>query len=219
MPNQSQHSVRLLEAFAFAAEKHGAQKRKLANVEKEGGRDEIPYLSHLMAVAAIVFEAGGDEDAVIAGLLHDVVEDQQVSLATIRDMFGAAVAEIVDSCSEHWDQIPGQGKPPWEDRKQAHFERLQGADAAALLVTAADKIHNGESILNDINVHGAVVWQRFNTKPGRIKWYYESVSSVVAAGLGADSYAAIRLDKVVTALNARVAEWAALNPEGATAAN
>ena len=208
MTQVSQHSVRLLQAFNLAADKHGAQQRKVADAEKVGGLTGIPYLSHLMAVAAIVFECGGDEDAVIAALLHDVVEDQDVSVTTIRGLFGDKVADIVDTCSEHWERAEGKDKPLWEDRKWAHVERLAGADAAALMVTAADKIHNGESIVNDINTHGDVVWQRFNNTPDRILWYYESVRRVVAAGLGADSYAAVRLGNVVQQLSRRVEDVA-----------
>ena len=200
LTQHSQHSVRLLQAFNLAADKHGKQQRKVGTIEEDRGLTGIPYLSHLMAVAAIVFEAGGDENAVIAALLHDVVEDQNVSVPTIRALFGDQVADIVDACSEHWERVEGQGKPPWKDRKLAHVERLGGADAAALVVTAADKIHNGESIVNDINTHGQVVWKRFNAEPADILWYYESVSAVVAAGLGEQSYASRRLTRVVTHL-------------------
>ena len=205
MTENSQHSIRLLHAFNLAASKHGTQQRKVATVEEDRGLTGIPYLSHLMAVAAIVFESGGDEDAVIAALLHDVVEDQDVSVQSIRELFGDKVAAIVNSCSEHWDRVEGQGKPPWEERKQTHVERLSGADAAALLVTAADKIHNGESILNDIDTHGDVVRERFNADRQDILWYYTSVSRVVAGGLGEHTYAARRLARVVSGLSAAIA--------------
>ncbi len=84
---------RLQRAFRYAAEKHAGQTRKLT---------AVPYLSHLMAVASLVLEAGGDEDMAIAALLHDVVEDcgGMPRLREIRKQFGARVAKIVEGCTD-----------------------------------------------------------------------------------------------------------------------
>lgn len=204
MRDTPRYSQKFIDALAFAAKTHEMQARKQAPAE-EIERECIPYVSHLLGVAAIVFESGGDEDAAIAGLLHDAVEDQGISLDAIAAQFGSAVAHIVDACSEHWDRK--QVKPDWQTRKVAHLARLQQqAETSVLLVTAADKIHNGEAIINDLAAHGPVVWQRFNADADRLLWYYTEVTKVVRAVLGSRSYAAVRLSAVTRRLAEAVAE-------------
>ena len=204
MDNMLRYSQKFIDALAFAAREHQAQPRKQAP-EEASERECIPYVSHLLGVAAIVLEAGGDENAAIAGLLHDAVEDQDVSLDDIAAEFGSEVAHIVDACSEHWDR--DKPKPEWRIRKEAHLARLQQqAERSVLLVTAADKIHNGESIINDLAAHGPVVWRRFNADADRLLWYYTEVTKVVRAVLGKDSYAAVRLTAVTRGLAQAVAE-------------
>ncbi len=94
-------------ALAYASQLHRDQARK---------GTQIPYVSHLLAVAAIVLEHGGTEDEAIAALLHDAVEDQggAETRAVIRERFGENVAAIVDGCTDA-DITP---KPPWKERKQ-----------------------------------------------------------------------------------------------------
>ena len=84
---------RFLRAFLFAAEKHAGQTRKAST---------IPYIAHLMGVASLVLEHGGDEDQAIAALLHDVVEDcgGKPMSKEVRRKFGARVANIVDGCTD-----------------------------------------------------------------------------------------------------------------------
>jgi (p)ppGpp synthase/HD superfamily hydrolase len=105
----------------------------------------IPYISHLMTVAALVIEHGGDEDQAIAGLLHDAAEDQggDRTLAEIRAKFGDQVANIVADCTDAWTEP----KPPWRPRKEAYLKALPNKPAASLLVSLADKTHNAEAIL------------------------------------------------------------------------
>src|SRR5215471_14965936 len=134
---------RFLRAFLFAAEKHAGQTRKAST---------IPYIAHLLGVASLVFEAGGDEDLAIAALLHDVVEDcgGMPMLKQIRRRFGSKVAKIVDGCTDAY-QIP---KPPWHDRKVSYINRLKKEDDETRLVSAADKLNNVRSILSDYRVIG-----------------------------------------------------------------
>jgi len=141
---------RFSDALAFAAELHGGQKRKVSGV---------PYLAHLLGVAAIVLEHGGTEDEAIAALLHDAVEDQggPATREEIRRRFGDRVVEIVDGCSDT-DQIP---KPPWEDRKKAHLDRLRHAGPSTLLVVAADKLHNARALLREYRIQGEAIWTHF----------------------------------------------------------
>lgn len=155
---------RFTAAVATAVELHGEQSRK-------GG--QIPYVSHLLAVAGLVLEDGGDEDEAIAALLHDAAEDAggRETLEAIRGHFGDRVALIVAACS---DSMPGTGetKEPWEERKAAYLEELAGADASVLRVSLADKLHNGRTLLADLARDGAGVWGRFNAPPDRQAWYY-----------------------------------------------
>jgi len=155
-------------ALAYASEAHRNQVRKGTST---------PYLAHLLAVAALVLEHGGDEDQAIAGLLHDTAEDAggEERLADIRDRFGDRVAAIVDACTDTY-QSP---KPPWRHRKEAFLARLPTVPGDALLVMAADKVHNAGSILADLDEHGDAVWGRFSAPPPDQVWYYRSLAGVL----------------------------------------
>src|ERR1700678_239385 len=121
---------RFLRAFNFAAEKHAWQTRKAST---------IPYIAHLMGVASLVLEFGGDEDLAIAALLHDVVEDCGGApvLKEVRRKFGSRVAKIVDGCTDS-DIEPN---PPWRERKEVYIRHLKSADEETRLVSAADKLN------------------------------------------------------------------------------
>jgi len=158
-------------AFLFAAEKHAAQTRK---------RTDVPYISHLMSVAALVLEAGGDEDQAIAALLHDVVEDcgGEPILEEVRGRFGDRVAKIVQGCTDAY-AVP---KPPWKQRKLDYLELLRSADDDIRLVSAADKLHNVRTILTDYRREGDSVWDRFSGRRDGTLWYYRAVLEVLRAG-------------------------------------
>jgi (p)ppGpp synthase/HD superfamily hydrolase len=129
---------RFLKAFLFAAEKHAGQVRKASTT---------PYIAHLMGVASLTLEFGGDEDMAIAALLHDVVEDcgGAPMLREVKKRFGSRVAKIVDGCTDS-DVEP---KPPWRERKENYIRHLKDADGETRLVSAADKLNNVRSILSD----------------------------------------------------------------------
>ena len=143
---------------------HAEQRRKLSGE---------PYLAHLLAVAAIVMEHGGNEDEAIAALLHDAVEDQGglATLEEIRRRFGRPVAEIVDGCTDA-AETP---KPPWRQRKEAFIARLTNAPASVRLVVAADKLHNARSILRDYRRLGESLWGHFRGGREGTLWYYRAV--------------------------------------------
>jgi (p)ppGpp synthase/HD superfamily hydrolase len=155
---------RFLRAFHFAAEKHSGQTRKAST---------IPYITHLMGVASLVLEAGGDEDLAIAALLHDVVEDcgGAPMLKEVRRRFGSRVAKVVDGCTDA-DTHP---KPPWRDRKEKYIRHLKSADADTRLVSAADKLNNVRSIVSDYRVVGESVWSRFSGGREGTLWYYRTL--------------------------------------------
>src|SRR6516225_1975373 len=121
-------------AFELASGLHHTQTRK---------GTPVPYIGHLMAVCALVLEAGGDEDQAIAALLHDAVEDQGglPTLETIRRLFGQRVADTVEACSDSTSSDP-KDKLPWRQRKESYLQHLPTATPDVVLVSAADKLHN-----------------------------------------------------------------------------
>ena len=157
-------SPRLDEAFAFASRLHAGQVRKGTT---------IPYLSHLLAVTAIVLECGGGEDEAIAALLHDAIEDQGGSAirAEIRHRFGEHVVAIVDGCTDA-ETVP---KPPWRQRKEAYVAHVGDASPSVRLVSAADKLHNARSILADYRRFGEALWDRFRGGRDGTLWYYRAL--------------------------------------------
>ncbi|UCC88996.1 MAG: HD domain-containing protein [Anaerolineales bacterium] len=157
-------SARFEEALTFAARLHKNQIRK---------GTAIPYISHLLAVASIALEHGASEDEAIAALLHDAAEDQggKATLSEIRHRFGDSVAEIVEGCTDAW-AIP---KPSWRKRKEAYVAHLRDASASVRLVSAADKLHNAQTILRDYRVLSESLWKRFSGGRDGTLWYYRSL--------------------------------------------
>ena len=155
---------RFRRAFVHAADAHANQVRK---------GTEIPYVSHLMAVASLVLENGGTEDEAIAALLHDAVEDQGGAkrLELIRSEFGEGVATIVAGCTD----TDVQPKPPWKARKTSYLSHLPAQSASIRLVSAADKLHNVRCILVDYRVVGEKLWGRFSASRDEILWYYRAL--------------------------------------------
>lgn len=158
---------RFLRAFLFAAEKHKDQTRKAST---------IPYIAHLMGVASLVLEAGGDEDLAIAALLHDVVEDcgGAPMLKDVRRRFGPRVAKVVDGCTDAYVDP----KPPWRERKENYIRRLKKEGPDTRLVSAADKLNNVRSILSDYRAIGESIWSRFNGGRDGTLWYYRTLRDV-----------------------------------------
>lgn len=180
---------RFTEAFAFAASLHRDQVRK--------GPAPIPYIGHLLFVAAIVIDFGGNEDEAIAALLHDAVEDQggPPTRHMIQRLFGENVAAIVDGCSDT-DQTP---KPPWQARKEQYIAHLAGASPPVLLVAAADKLANARSLLIDVREAGDAVWSRFTGTKQQTLWYYREIVGVLG-GTAVNRSLLRELDSVVTQL-------------------
>jgi (p)ppGpp synthase/HD superfamily hydrolase len=155
---------RFEQALVFAAQLHKQQRRKGSGV---------PYVSHLLSVAGLVIEHGGDEDEAIAALLHDAIEDQggDSTREEIDRRFGPRVAGIVEGCTDT-DVTP---KPPWEERKRAFVARLASAPESVRLVCASDKLHNARSTLNEYRRLGDEVWERFSGGKQGSLWYYQAL--------------------------------------------
>ncbi len=160
------------DAFRYAHRLHRAQTRRAT---------PVPYITHLMTVAAIVLEHGGDEDQAIAALLHDAAEDQggAETLDQIRRQFGDAVAGIVSDCTDSW----AEPKPPWRERKESYLAALPGKPDRSLLVSLADKTHNAESILFDYRDLGDGIWDRFAGRADGTRWYYTTLVEVFSKAM------------------------------------
>jgi (p)ppGpp synthase/HD superfamily hydrolase len=161
----------LARALRWAAVCHAGQVRK-------GG--SVPYLEHVVAVAMILDRLGYPDEVVIAGLLHDVVEDTEATHDDVRARFGAAVAAIVAACSEVKTDAQGN-KRPWIDRKRDHLEALGTADPEARAVVLADKLHNLLTIAADLR-DGRVVWSLFNAGRDDVLWYHRTALDRLALG-------------------------------------
>ena len=162
---------RFEDALVYATQKHSGQMRKSS---------DVPYVAHVLSVAALVLEAGGDEDQAIAALLHDVVEDCGGApvLVEIRERFGERVARIVDGCTDT-DEDP---KPPWRERKEHYLRHLQEGGEDVRLVSVADKLHNVRSIVSDYRRLGEKVWERFTGRREGTLWYYRALLEIYLAG-------------------------------------
>ena len=165
------YSDRINHAFAFAAKHHDRQVRK---------GTALPYLTHPANVAVILTRYGQDEDTVIAGILHDVVEDcvrenysRDMLQQRIGDKFGATVLEAVLAVTERREDDDGV-ELSTPERKSDYLRRLEHASERGRWVCAADKIHNGSSVLADLRrtEFPENVWSRFGGgRPVTIAWY------------------------------------------------
>jgi (p)ppGpp synthase/HD superfamily hydrolase len=155
-------------ALVFAARVHQGQRRK--------GSD-IPYVAHVLGVAALALEYGATEDEAIGALLHDAAEDGggEAMLAEIRAQFGEKVADIVLGCSDSLVEDPAE-KRPWLERKEAYVAHVAEASASVCLVSAADKLHNVRTLTRTLRLGGEDVWSRFNGGREGSLWYYDAVS-------------------------------------------
>jgi GTP pyrophosphokinase len=162
---------RFAEALQYAWELHRQQKRKMS---------QTPFFAHLMSVAGLVLDYGGSQQEAIAALLHDAVEDQGglETLESIRRRFGQQVADIVEGCTDSFQQP----KPPWQERKEQFLARLAEASDSVRLVCAADKIHNLRSLIREYRVHGEAVWSAFRGGREGTLWYYRTLLEVLGRG-------------------------------------
>jgi len=161
-------TARFYDAVTYASRLHAAQVRK-------GTR--IPYVSHLLGVASLVIEAGGDEDQAIAALLHDAIEDQPRGGKTAKEIgrkFGDHVLEMVLACTDAMTHP----KRPWIERKREYIARARTHPPDARLVSLADKLHNTRAILADHRRVGDKVWERFSASRDEVLWYYRSLVQV-----------------------------------------
>lgn len=180
-------------AFALAAELHSHHTRN---------GTPVPYLSHLMSVAALVLEDGGDEEEAIAGLLHDALEDcaEQISASDIEEQFGPRVRELVEACTDTAPDFQGGEKPDWKTRKEAYLARIESGHGNR--PSLADKLHNARSILRDHRADPAEIWDRFSVEKTETLWYYHGLVSAYRKA-GTTGYLIDELERVVGKLDRR----------------
>jgi len=200
------HQRKLSEGFSralsYTAELHSRQLKKGTGA---------PYIAHLMGVASLVLEAGGDEDLAIAALLHDAAEDQggRPRLEEIRQKFGERVAHVVAGCTDTYDDP----KPAWRPRKEAYIRHVRHeADEDVLLVSACDKLYNSRAILHDYRYDGEPIFRRFSGGRDGSLWYYRTLVSAYREAIDRLTHAPKQgllrviedLDRTVTELEALV---------------
>lgn len=153
----------VFDAILFAAKAHIGHYRKATR---------IPYILHPLGVAKILIEQGLQDEVVIAGILHDTVEDTPVTIEQIRRKFGKKVARLVEGASE-----PDKSDT-WENRKKHTIEHLKKASLNLLYVSCADKLDNIRSMIQDHKKVGEKLFGRFNRPKAQQKWYYTSLAKV-----------------------------------------
>lgn len=154
-------------AIAFALKAHAGQIRKTG--------DNIPFIAHPFAVAMSLQAMGCEEKVVIAGLLHDVVEDTQITMPELEREFGKEIAGIVAYCTEP--------KGRWEVRKQFLIQSLRHAPLESKLLAATDKYHNLTHMLHALEKQGTQMWQQFSRGPEQQAWYYRSVLTSILTNI------------------------------------
>jgi (p)ppGpp synthase/HD superfamily hydrolase len=142
-------------------------------------KTDVPYITHLFAVTALVGEYGGDEDQLCAAILHDYLEDiEDADEGALRAQFGDHVVDMVHALSDTVE-FP---KPPWRPCKEAYIAQLAGKSPDVKLVSAADKLHNCRSIRRDVNREGVRTHERFSGKRDGTLWYYREVARALGEG-------------------------------------
>lgn len=165
------YSERVERALALAAQAFRYKRRKATR---------IPYLAHLLQVMVTVAEHGGDEDQMIAAVLHDYLEDiRGTSADRLRTDFGERVSRLVIGLSNATDS---ENKAPWEERKRRYLSELEHEPAELKLISAADKLHNAQSIRRDHRDLGEEIWDRFSASREQTLWYYRCVVAALGNG-------------------------------------
>lgn len=188
------YSERYDAALALAASAHAGQTRK---------GSATPYIVHPVHVSVILIRYGFSEDMAIAGLLHDVVEDQEYPLAEIEAQFGPAVSEMVEALTEQ--KLQAGERRPWEIRKQEALGKIRRGSLDALAVKAADVLCNTRAMALALRQEGASVWKHFSRGPEQSMWYYQSLSDLARERMAGHPLLA-ELDEAIQGLAKAISE-------------
>lgn len=192
------HSPVVEHAVRLAAVAHKSQKRKSSG---------IPYIAHPLSVCLILMKAGFQEESILAAaVLHDVVEDTELTIEELADLFSADVVQYVKEMTEEKETHKGE-KRSWRDRKQDHIQVMQQATLGARAIELADKLHNLEAMLFDLQTEDRhEFWGHFGASPEEIVQYYHSM--IEAAGQSDP-----QLESLVKNCNRRLEELKKYLPE------
>ncbi|WP_158734567.1 HD domain-containing protein [Alteribacillus sp. YIM 98480] len=172
-------------AIHFAAKAHRNQVRK---------GNKLPYITHSYAVGMLLSQSGCEEDIIIAGILHDTIEDTSITKSDVQREFGERVTSIVEGCTENKSLM-------WEDRKQQTLDFLSTAPIEVCMVTCADKLHNIRETVTDFEQVGENIWNQFNRGKEKQKWYYESLVNVLENRLMAFPLYPLLIEEVAKLFN------------------
>lgn len=148
------------QATQYIAKKHEGQYRRGLN---------IPYSTHLFGVARILKTAGYQDRLVVAGLLHDVLEDTDTTVEEVRELFGDAILALVQAVSEPDKSLH------WEQRKQYMINQIKYLSEEALAIVLAEKIQNVRAIKYELSQLGESTWDNFNAGKDMQYWYYANI--------------------------------------------
>jgi|SRR5690625_3816061 len=148
-------------AIVTAATYHEGQYRK--------GGTNTPYISHPFSVGMLLLKEKCTDEVVAAGILHDTLEDTELTYGKLLDLFGERVATLVVAASEMDKSLP------WIERKQQTIDALPDLDNDAIHIIVADKLHNLRSMRHDLEIHGEQIWRRFKKGKKEQYWYYQSI--------------------------------------------
>ncbi|MFT7507411.1 MAG: (p)ppGpp synthase/HD superfamily hydrolase [Acidimicrobiales bacterium] len=170
------YSYRIEQALRATTILHKDQVRK--------GAIPLPYVSHLFAVAIIAIDYTQDEDVLIAALLHDTLEDTDYTPKELEDDFGGKVREIVEALSE--PQNTETKTYTWKESKQRYAKQLKTASQEALLISAADKIHNMRSMVEEYYDDHTRFLKEFNGSLEDRLELYQDIADVLNRSLKSD---------------------------------
>lgn len=177
----SQKQSKIIQAFEYAFVHHIGTTRK---------GTQIPYITHPLDVASILMKNNASEEVIIAGLLHDVIEEENVELEELKKQFGEKIAQLVDFATEPAKLREGDRKKNWKARKQHTLDHLASATQEEKLLSCADKLANIRDTIHDYNQFGEKLWERFNSTFEQQRWYYRSLCEVFLKGEGIGHYPA-----------------------------
>lgn len=154
---------KIIEAINYATKAHNGQVRKSSN---------LPYINHPIEVGSILIQYQCSTNVIVAGILHDTLEDTPVTFTDLKQKFGREIANLVKINSEPNKLVP------WEERKQHTLDHLKTMPLDALYIAFADKYDNLRSSYQDFQQNGDHTWDKFNRGKESQKWYYQSLAKI-----------------------------------------
>ena len=155
------------EALIFSAKAHDGMRRR---------KSDVPYILHPMEVGAIIGTMTDNQEVIAAGVLHDVVEDAEITIEEIGEKFGARVMELVAyETEDKRDDLPPEDT--WRIRKEESLAKLKSADDIEVsMLWIGDKLSNIRAIYRDFLIEGNALWNRFHQSDINVQaWYYRSI--------------------------------------------